>query len=416
MDQFAWSLALRNLRFGFRQSLLSMGVVAVGVTLVVFLNALIGGLQGRLVGSVTGAIPHVTVRPAKRRPISMAQTPAARPDELYSSRAIALESRKRKIEDWAEWVPRIQTSLSGISAVSPVVEGQAILSRGERKLAVSVLGVLPERHNQVVDIQGKLVKGRFFGLNAGELALGYKLAEELAVMPGDKLRLLGSEGTDGTYTVAGIFDSGFQALDNTTVFLPLRDAQSLFGLGQAVSSIGIKLDQVFDADLTARRLSHLVPYETSSWMQDNQTLLSGLRAQSQSSALILTFTIVGVGFGIASILVMSVLGKQREIGILKAIGASRVQVVSVFALEGSILAFLGSLAGAAQGTALCLMLGQIRTVASATGRMVETFPMDLSPSLVLGAVCLATLVGLMASLYPAWRAARIDPIRVIRGT
>lgn len=416
MDQFAWSLALRNLRFGFRQSLLSMGVVAVGVTLVVFLNALIGGLQRRLVGSVTGAIPHVTVRPAKRRPISMAQTPAARPDELYSSRAIARESRKRKIEDWAEWVPRIQTSLSGISAVSPVVEGQAILSRGERKLAVSVLGVLPERHNQVVDIQGKLVKGRFFGLNAGELALGYKLAEELAVMPGDKLRLLGSEGTDGTYTVAGIFDSGFQALDNTTVFLPLRDAQSLFGLGQAVSSIGIKLDQVFDADLTARRLSHLVPYETSSWMQDNQTLLSGLRAQSQSSALILTFTIVGVGFGIASILVMSVLGKQREIGILKAIGASRVQVVSVFALEGSILAFLGSLAGAAQGTALCLMLGQIRTVASATGRMVETFPMDLSPSLVLGAVCLATLVGLMASLYPAWRAARIDPIRVIRGT
>ena len=198
--------------------------------------------------------------------------------------------------------------------------------------------------------------------------------------------------------------------------MSLRDAQSLFSLGTAVTSIGLKLDRIFDADSIATRLSLQVPYEARSWMQDNQTLLSGLRAQSQSSNLIIAFTVAASGFGIASILVMSVVSKVKEIGVLRSMGGSRRQIMGVFALEGTLVAVLGGLIGEVLGTGLCLWLGTLKTTASATGRQVEIFSMDLNLQTLLLAFVLAVATGIVASLYPAWRAARVNPIEVIRGT
>src|SRR5690606_29436305 len=144
----------------------------------------------------------------------------------------------------------------------------------------------------------------------------------------------------------------------------LRDGQTLFGVGTAVTSIGLKLGDIFGADAMARRLALQVPYETSSWMEDNQSLLSGLRAQSQSSNLIVGFTILGSGFGIASMLIMSVMSQLREIGILKAMGANRRQITAVFTVEGMLLSLFGGAAGAVQGSVLCLWLAGFRTTAS----------------------------------------------------
>ena len=214
--------------------------------------------------------------------------------------------------------------------------------------------------------------------------------------------------------MAGIFDTGFNAVDSQTVFMPLRDAQSLFSLGTAVTSLGLKLDRIFEAEALARSLALQVPYETKSWMRDNQTLLTGLRAQSQSSNLILFFTTVASGFGIASILIMSVMNRQREIGILKAMGATRRQIIRVFTLEGTLLASFGACLGAIMGSVICHLLFQLRTTASATGRQIEVFPMDLRWNTVLTAMAIAVLVGFFASLYPAWRAARTNPVEVIR--
>ncbi|HOT01443.1 MAG TPA: ABC transporter permease [Acidobacteriota bacterium] len=413
-DRFAWSVALRNLRYNLGKTLLMMGVVAVSVTLIIFLGALIGGLQRRLIASVTGAIPHVVMRQPERVPLSVADT-AAPDGPLYAGERIRLERQKRKIEDWPFWLARLQRFDPDVAAVSPVVEGQGFMSRGARRQGVAVVGVIPERHNEVVDIQSKLVTGRFFGLNAGEVALGYKLADEFSLRLGDKVRLVSIEGNAGTYTVAGIFDSGFAAVDGGTLYLTLRDGQTLFGVGTAVTSIGLKLGDIFGADAMARRLALQVPYETRSWMEDNQSLLSGLRAQSQSSNLIVGFTILGAGFGIASMLIMSVMSQLREIGILKAMGANRRQITAVFTVEGVLLSLFGGAAGAVQGSALCLWLAGFRTTASATGRLVETFPIDLGPALILGSIAIAVGIGFLASLYPAWRAARVNPIDVIRG-
>ena len=416
LDRFSRSVALRNLSFNLGQSALTVGVVAISVTLVIFLGALIGGLQRRLISSVTGSVPHVVVRQAERDPVAAWDLPREGPDApIVVGEEVKLQQRKMKIEDWAVWTGRLRDFDPDILAVSPVVEGQAILARGEKRQSISVTGVTPELHNKVVEIEDKLVSGRFFGLNGGEAAIGFKLAEEFAVRLGDKVRITSSEGTAGDYTVAGIFDTGFAAVDGRTVFVPLRDAQSLFRLGGAVTSIGLKLRTIFEADTLAARLMMQMPYEAESWMEQNQTLLSGLRAQSQSSNLIIGFTVVASGFGIAAILIMAVVSKLREIGIYKAIGATRRQILTTFTFQGTLLAFVGSLAGTAMGVALTLGLMQVRMAASATGRPVEVFPMMLTGGLIATAIGMATGVGFVASLYPAWRAARVDPIEVIRG-
>lgn len=419
---FATSVALRQLRHNLGQTLLSMGVVAISVSLIVFISSLIGGLQKRLINSVTGAIPHVIIKQPQRLPIAAWETqPAPAPaasqprEPLFVGERIKLEQRKRKIEDWNSWLDRLASFDPRVTAVSPVVEGQGFLSRGAQRRAVTVAGVIPERHNNIVDIESKLNKGRFFGLNAGEVAIGWKIADEFSLNVGDKIRLVSSDNIAGTYTIAGIFETGFFQVDTATVYVPLRDAQTLFGLGTAITSIGLKLSDIYSSDEIADRLAAQVPYEASSWMRDYGSLLTGLKAQSATSGLILAFTTIAAGFGIASIMIMSVVSKLKEIGILKAIGATRRQILVVFTLQGTLLAFLGAILGAGFGIGMALGFSTVEVVVGVTGKPVQMFPLGLSPEKILLAFGIAITTGFLASLYPAWRAARVDPIEVIRG-
>ncbi|MFQ3548142.1 MAG: ABC transporter permease [Armatimonadota bacterium] len=414
-DRFSWKVALKQLRYNKAQTFLTVCLVAVSVTLIIFLSSLIYGLQKRLISSVTGSIPHITVTPEKRESIALWENKLPNDKTIYIGTRVAIEQKKRKIEDWAIVIPFLEDFDSAITAVSPTVDGQGFLIRGETRKAVVINGIIPEKHNRIVDIEEKLVDGRFFGLNAGEIALGYQIADDLDLKLGDKVRLISSEEISSTYTVAGIFDTGFRAVDTGTVYIPLRDAESLFGIGRAVTSIGIKITDIFEADNMAERLSKQIKYETNSWMKDNQSLLSGLRAQSQSSTLILTFTTIAAGFGIASILITLVVSKYRDIGILKAMGATNKQILSIFMLESTLLASLGSVVGAVCGIAFSLFVNSMRQQASATGRQAEVFPIEIRWQTVLGAMAIAVLIALIASLYPARRAAKVNPIDVIRG-
>lgn len=411
-DRFAWSVAIRHIRFGIGQSLLTMGVVAISVTLIIFLGALIGGLQKRLVSSVTGSIPLITISQPERQPIAAWDYDHK---HAYVGTSLRLQQQKNKIEDWMSWEPRLRQFDADITAVSPTVSGQGFASRGTKRVAISISGILPEKHNGIVDIQGKLISGRYFGLNPGEVCIGYKLADELGLALGDKVRVISSEDLARSYAIAGIFDSGFSSVDSSSVLMPLRDAQSLFGLGNAVNQIGIKIGSIFQANKLAARMRQQVPYEVKSWMEENQQLLTGLMAQSQSSNMILFFTTVAAAFGIASILITVVVSKLREIGILKAMGATNRQILNVFTIEGTVLAFLGGIAGAITGVALSSAISLARQKVGASGRSIEVFSIDLRWQTITGALVLAIAVGAISSLYPAWRAAKVNPIEVIRG-
>jgi lipoprotein-releasing system permease protein len=415
VDHFARSVAVRHLRANVRQNFLTVAVVAISVALIVFLGGLIGGLQRRLIESVTGAIAHVSIRQPERLPAALWDLPPEAGDEaVYVGRAVRLQQRREKIEDWPAWVPRLERADPAITGVAAVAEGQAFLVRAAKRKAVRLTGMVPERYNAILDLQGSLVAGRFAGLNAGEVVLGRKLADEFGLGLGDKVRLVSEEGIGDSYTIAGVFASGYTAVDESSVFVPLRDAQALLALGTAVTTIGIKLSRVLDADRVADRLAREVPYEVESWMRKNENLLDALRTQLQSTGLILAFTTVAAGFGIAAILITAVLSRLREIGILKALGATRRQILSVFALEGVLVAAVGAAAGVGAGAGLAL-LAQRWWQAGVAARTGKPFQVALTPELLLGAAALAVVVGFLAALYPAWRAARVDPVEVIRG-
>jgi lipoprotein-releasing system permease protein len=393
-----------------------MGVVAISVTLIIFLGSLIMGLQGYLIETITGVIPNIVMSQPERLPIALWQVQGARrPGTVYVGKLPTLEQRERKIDDWQIWIDRLPRLDNEIVAVSPSVEDNAILSSGANRKGVLVTGAVPNRFNQIVNVQKDIRRGTFLGMQTGDISIGRPVAEDLNVDLGDRVRLTTSTGDTATYKVAGIFMTGAQPVDEGTVYLPLRDAQSLFGLGNAVTSIGVRLRGVFDANAVAARLRTQVPYKVDSWMEQNQNLLAALRSQTQSVSLILSFTVLASGFAIASILITAVTSKLQEIGILRAIGATRRQIIGLFTLQSTLMAVMGAIVGAGLGIALSIVTYQTRVRTSATGLFEEVFPIKLSPQLILGAMAVAVVVGFVASIYPAWKASKVNPIEVIRG-
>jgi lipoprotein-releasing system permease protein len=286
--------------------------------------------------------------------------------------------------------------------------------RGARRQTVRIQGVIPERHNGIVDIETNLESGRFLQLASGEVAMGRKLARDFGVKLRDKLRLVGPQGQTLSVTVGGIFETGFGPVDDGVLFMTLRDGQSLLGYGTAVSTIGLKLANIYEADTRAADLAPRVPFKVRSWIGDNPNLFRNLQSQSQTSNLILVMAVIAAGFGIASILIMSVTGKYREIGILKAMGATPQEIQTIFVIEGFLLAILGCIVGVPLSIGLLQALASISTVGP-DGRATQIFEIAIDPALLVTASMIAIVTGAIAAYFPARRAGSVDPMQVIRG-
>lgn len=417
LTYFIRSVAFRHLRYSVGQSILTIGVVGISVLLIIYLRTIIGGTQTRIVQNTTGALPHITVEPPERTPVGAWQLTklGIDPDTLYVGEVVNLPKARERIEDWQLWMPSLDRSDPAVTTVSPIVSGQAFLNRGSRRQSVRVAGVVPERHNGIVEIEKNLVAGRFIGMSSGEIVLGRKLATDFGLKLRDKVRLVGPGSLTLNFTVVGIYNTGFGQVDDGQVYITLRDGQSLLELGGSISSFGIKLADLYDAENVARRIAPNLPFKVRSWVVDNPNLFRTLDAQGQTRDLILIMTTIASGFGIGSILVMVVTSKYREIGILKAMGATPGEIQSIFVLEGLFLAFLGCLAGVPLGVFLLKGLAAIRSVGP-DGRVDSPFLIEIDPMLLLGASLVAIATGAVASYFPARRAGKVDPMQVIRGT
>lgn len=413
LSYFTLTVALRHLRYGVGQSLLTIGVVAISVLLIVYLRTVIGGTQVRIVNNVTGVIPHIVLEPAERTPLGAWHLRVTDPDVLYVGETVKLPRAVDKIDDWPQWVQALDRDPQ-FTVVSPVATGNVFMFRSARRQSVRITGVIPERHDPIVKIEANLVAGRFLQLISGEVALGRKLADQFGIQLRDKLRLVGPGGQSLSVTVGGIYDTGFGALDDGQIFLTLRDAQSLLELGSAISNISLRVPDLFAAETIAQRLGARMPFKVRSWISDNPSIFGTLDAQNQTIDLVLISTIVAAGFGIASILIMSVTGKYREIGILKAMGATPPEIQSIFVVEGFLLAVLGCCVGIPGGIAVLQALSRIRAVGPG-GRMQSVFLIEIDPLLLAGAAAVAVTVGIVAAFFPARRAAGVDPMEVIRG-
>jgi lipoprotein-releasing system permease protein len=402
---FEWFVALRYLREGRMQTALILGAVSIGVAVVVFLSALIGGLQTSLVAKTLGSQAHVVVHPADEEARVFVEEKAG---EALSVRVEKPNQRPRSISGWQDVLGDV-ARIPGVTATSPVVTGGAFAVRGTATKPVAVRGVDPEGLNGIVGIADKTKAGRY-RIVGSEAMIGTELASAFGVGLGDKIRIVTATGQTDVFTIAGIFDLGSKDANERVVFVPLRAAQTLFDLSGGVSTIEVKVRDIFGAERVASEIAQRTGLVADSWMSTNAQLLVALQSQESSKNVMLFFITLTVALGIASVLIVSVVQKSREIGVMRAVGTSRARVLRVFLIQGGLVGFVGSLVGSGLGAAI----GQafIRLQRNADGS--PMFPLDLSWQLFVGATVLATVVGLVAAVAPARRAARLDPAEVIR--
>jgi lipoprotein-releasing system permease protein len=399
---FEWMVALRYLREGRMQTVLILSGVVGGVAVIVFLTHLIAQLQASIIERTLGSQAHIVLRPPEE--VALRSLPAGSTAAIVQPRA----QRLRSVDQW-EAVMALATETPGVVAVSPVVSGAGFAIRGSASRAIALNGVDPERYRRIVTIDEYLVAGRFT-LAGTDAVIGTELAKDLGVTIGDRIRVLTPEGRDDLLTIVGLFDIGNRDLNRRWVFVNVRLAQSLLDLAGGVSNIDLTVDDIFGANAVADRLRAQTGLQVDSWMQTNAQLLAALRNQSVSNGLIRGFVVAIVAVGIASVLVVSVVQKQREIGILRAMGASPARIMAVFLLQGALYGLVGSALGA--GVAAGLMHLFSRIFRNADGS--PLFEADLDGTIVLGACALAIVVGLAAAALPARRAARMDPVQAIR--
>jgi lipoprotein-releasing system permease protein len=408
--RFESQLAARHLRSGGKQTLLTISAVGAGVIIVVFVTALIFGLQRRWITILTDALPHVTIRVVDPKPFALADVPGV-PSGAVSSRIEQRAPQEKNLENWAQ-VVEVVAALPNVRIVAQVVRGQGFISKGGNPYGVSVIGADPEIQDQVTPVTKNLIAGHYHGLSSEEIVIDYELARDLNVSVGERIRLTSSTGAVDSFTIAGIYSQG---QGRGSAYITLRTGQSLYGLGTAVNAVLVKVVDIFGANEVAARIQALFPYEARSWIQEFPQFLSTLQMQTATAYLISIFSLVASAFAIASILIVSVLQKSKQIGILKGMGARRRQILRAFVLEGLGIALVGSLAGATVGLSIVYGLSLIEQPVVRVGQPPEQlFPVAILPWYVGLSMFAATAATVLAALLPARRAARLNPVDVIR--
>ncbi|WP_341921176.1 FtsX-like permease family protein [Polaromonas sp. YR568] len=401
---FEWRVALRFLREGRMQTVLIIVGVAAGVAVIAYISALISGLQGSTLTKTLGAQAHISVR----APDDVV-TPAwpAVPGTTALTDTQPRAQRLRSVANWQALMPLLE-ALPGIAGVSPMVSGAGLALRGEATQAIALMGVDLDRYDRVVGLRSKVISGTA-RLAPGEAIVGRELAADLGVRAGDRLTVQTGLVSDSV-RVTALVDLGVKDLNRRTLIVPLRAAQNLLGLPGGATSLDLTVKDVWSAQDLAGDLRQQFPYKIESWQESNAQLVSALNAQSVSTALIRGVVLVVVVLGIASVLVVSVVQKRREIGILRAMGATRGQILRLFLVQGAVVGALGS----ALGIALAVLMIWLFTKFVRGSDGLPLFVIGLPLATAVQVALIATVCGVLAAVAPARRAAALDPAQAIR--
>ena len=409
---FEWIVAIRFLREGRLQTAFIIAGVAIGVAVIVFMSALMAGLQSNFIQRVLSASAHIELLPPKQVSRPLRNGSAASASEVEAAIVQAPLQRLKSIDQWQAVSAQIQ-AMPAVMVVAPVAAGSALVVRGSTTRAITLTGIEPTLYFRIVDLGDKIVRGstRLLGT---DILIGTELASDLGVGVGDKLRVTTGAGdavASSTLTICGVFDLGNKGANQRSTFVALRTAQSLLGLPGGVSSLEVTVSDVYAAETIAQRITAATGVESDSWITTNAQFFTAVSAQTTANTAIRFFVGLSVAFGIASVLAVVVVQKSREIGILRAMGISRAQILRLFLLQGGLLALSGAVLGSGIG-ALGLILWQ-RLAKNADGT--PLFPLVMDPKLFGAALVLATVTGLVAAFAPARSAARLDPVVAIRG-
>jgi lipoprotein-releasing system permease protein len=402
---FEWIAAVRFLREGRLQTWFIVGGVAIGVGVIVFMSAMLAGLERNFLRRVLTSQAHIQLLPPDQtaRPLRSGAGIVADPVVQRAAQRLASIDQWRRIAGTLRAMP-------GIDTVSPIAGGSALAIRGEASRSVSMTGIDPETYFRIVRVPDYLVAGAA-RLTSEDIVVGIEIARDLGAAVGDKIVVRAASGATRTLTVAGLLDFGNKGANQRVAFVALRTAQSLLGLIGGVTAIDIAVHDIFAAEEIARRIAAEHDVKAESWIATNAQFFAAMRAQINTNTLIRVFVGLSVAFGIAAVLVVSVIQRSKDIGILRAMGTRRGQILRIFLVQGGLLGFAGSLLGAALGTAALVWWHALARQADGS----ELFPLVLEARLFVATALLATATGVLAAAAPALRAARLDPVEAIRG-
>jgi lipoprotein-releasing system permease protein len=340
-----------------------------------------------------------------------------------------------------DWRARQATAAQepGVKAAVPYIESRGLLANGQRVSGVAVRGVLPEEEVKAVGLASRLTSGSLSDLEPGKyrIVLGSALAEELGVKPGQTVVLMAPEGSvtpvgfeprRRRFTVAGIFDSGMYEFDRGLALLHMTDAARLYQMGDNVTGLRLALDDPFLAPMLVRTVARSIDvdgngYFVSDWTRDHLNFFRSIELTKSMMFFILLILVVVAAINLIATLVMIVKEKQTDIAILRTIGAAPVNVLRMFLVQGALIGLVGTVAGALLGWLLAVnfptMLHAIEAAfgvqfLDASVYLMSDLPTDVQFGDVLRVCAVTLLLTALATIYPAWRAARTLPAEALR--
>ena len=339
------------------------------------------------------------------------------------------------LEDWRAVEANARTRPEVVAA-APFVAAQGLLSSGAQVRGAFVRGVVPELEDKVADIGAHMKAGRMESLLPGEfgIVLGADLARSLRVLVGDRVTVIAPQGQVTPaglvprlkqFRVVGVFQVGHFEFDSGLALVHIADAQALYRLGENVSGVRFKLANLFDAPRVARDLARTLPVEAYAvdWTQQNATYFRAIQIEKRMMFIILTLIIAVAAFNLVSTLVMAVTDKHPDIAILRTLGASPGTVMRIFMVQGSLIGVIGTLLGVVGGVALATNIDVVVPaierafnfqVLSREVYYISELPSEVRMGDVTSIAIVSLVLAFVATLYPSWRASRVNPAEALR--
>jgi lipoprotein-releasing system permease protein len=408
---FEWMLSLRYLRARRKEGFISviagfsfLGIV-LGVATLIIVMAVMNGFRHELLQKILGLNGHLLIQPLEK-----------------------------PLTDWQEVSARIAKA-PGIRLAAPIVEGQALASSPFNSGGVLVRGIRLEDLEKLPSIAKNIKQGTLKGFDEGKgLAIGRRLADELSLRAGDNITLVAPRGAVtpmGTmprikiYKIAAVFEIGMSEYDSAFVFMPLKEAQAYFNRAGDVTAIEVYTQDPDHVDQYRKAVQDAAqrPIFMIDWRQRNATFFTALQVERNVMFLILTLIVLVAALNIVSGLIMLVKDKGQDIAILRTMGATQGAIMRVFLITGAAIGVVGTLVGFLLGVVISLNIESLRQFMSWLTStdlfspelyFLSHLPADMDTSETVAVVVMALTLSLLATLYPSWRAARLDPVEALR--
>src|SRR3974390_2832151 len=408
---FECMLSLRYLRARRKEGFISviagfsfLGIM-LGVATLIIVMAVMNGFRKELLDKILGLNGHLLIQPLEK-----------------------------PLTDWEEVAARIN-GVKGIKLAAPIVEGQALASSPFNAGGVLIRGIRLKDLEGLPSVINNIKQGSLGGFDEGQgVAIGRRLADQLSLHSGDNITLVAPRGAVtpmGTtprikvYKIAAVFEIGMSEYDNAMVFMPLKEAQAYFNRSGDVTAIEVYTDNPDRVDRYRQAVSDAAqrPIFMIDWRQRNATFFNALQAERNVMFLILTLIVLVAALNIVSGLIMLVKDKGQDVAILRSMGATQGAILRVFLITGASIGVVGTLVGLVSGVLICQRLEAIRQFLSwltstelfpPTLYFLSRLPAEMDPAETTAVVVMALALSLLATLYPSWRAARLDPVEALR--